>query len=76
MTGPQERQPWSRGDALPPDRAFFEDLFDRQEKLAVEREERLFHRLDWLSVRWALIATAIGVIVGLVWLLIKLANEH
>jgi hypothetical protein len=61
-------QPWTRPDGhLPPDRAYFDDLFDRWAREENEREERLRHYLQWLIVRWALISAFITLFIALVW---------
>ena len=79
MTDPfglEPRQPWSHGDEkAPPDRAFYREVFraivEEIERAALAREERMKIFLTWLSVRWALIWLAIGVVIGLGWVIIE-----
>ena len=70
-------QPWARPErSVPVDRAYLEELMDRWERVEAEREERLYHYLQWLSVRWALIWAALGVIIGLLWLIFHLVTDQ
>lgn len=65
-------QPWAgREDGFPINRAFLRELVDELDKRETAREERLRDFLTWLSVRWAIIWLAIGV-VG--WVLFSLAK--
>lgn len=60
-------QPWSR-PAEPIDRVFLEELLQRHEQLAREREARLKRTLYLLPLVWLLVGAALGAIVGLAYL--------